>query len=169
MDLDAYVRELDASTEVVRTFAKGCSAEQLAAAKPGGWTVLQVLEHILLTERLITTIVGRPSERMSPEEELVGAGKIHHLTVVRRDRKVQAPEVLQPQSTLRDTVMFEESFVSQRQKLKESLRSGAIVVDHRLHRHPVFGDMSIADWLHFLIGHTQRHLDQMREILTPQL
>lgn len=82
-----------------------------------------------------------------------------------RTNRLVSPEILRPKGNIADVATFEKMFVEQRELIKQDLRSGKIIVDHRVHKHPFLGDFTISDWLNFLIYHTQRHLEQIKDIL----
>ena len=40
-----------------------------------------------------------------------------------------------------------------------------LVIDNRVHKHPSLGEMTVSDWLWFMIRHTERHLEQVKEVI----
>jgi len=167
MDLNAYFAQLDEHTAATVNLARSLPADQLDVKPDGRWSLLEILEHIGLTERMVMTFLGRPSEQYSDKAENLGRDKLHRATVERRLAfKVEAPEWLRPRGQVTDIATFEQVFTSQRQQFRENLANGTIPVDNRVYKHPVLGDLTVSDWLHFLICHTQRHLDQIRDRLT---
>jgi hypothetical protein len=165
MTPDSYAKLLHANTDKVLSFASALSAQQLAYQPQNGWGILQILEHVYLTDRLVHWLVSRPSERLAETAEIVGAERLQDKLVNRRQQRVNAPESLHPKGAIRDINSFNKLFAENRMKLIDSLASGKISVDTRIHRHPMLGDMTITDWLNFVIHHTDRHLQQSHDLL----
>ena len=128
--------------------------------------MLEVLEHIYLTDRIIHTIVSRPSDDKSSSEEIIGDDKMKNILVEQRtSKKVSAPEILKPKGSIKDLDTFENIFLAQRKAFKEDIVAGNIIIDNRIHKHPLLNEMTIADWLNFTVHHTQRHIEQIKEII----
>lgn len=166
MNVNAYINRLDESTNSTLNLVRSISAQQLAYQVPGKWNILQTLEHICMTEKLVHGLLKRPSQIAAETTELVGDDKLKRLLVDLRARKLEAPGMLLPKGQLTSISGFEFVFVSTRKLLKENLLSGDIVIDNRVHKHPVIGEMTISDWLNFTLQHTQRHLEQLKDILS---
>lgn len=164
MDLENFVENLDHTTNTVLQVAKDCSPEQLHFKEAGKWSVLEILEHLYLTDRVIFTIISRPSETISPSSEIVGNEALQKILVEKRGHKIISPDMLQPKGEIKDLDALVNLFTSQRETLKKDLLGNKIVIDNRVHKHPFLGEMTIADWLNFTIHHTQRHLEQINEL-----
>lgn len=128
------------------------------------WSVLQVLEHLLITEKYVLNLLSAPSDKRAPAKELKGEEKLERILVDLRGRKVKAPDMLEPLGDVTDVGLFSNEFLQCRNQLVQSLEDGSIAVDERIHAHPVLGDMTVSDWLHFLISHARRHMEQIRDI-----
>ena len=124
-----------------------------------------ILEHIYLTDKIVIAIINRPTEKLHTDEEFIGNEKLKRWLVEKQAKKVKAPEMLEPKGDLKDVATFEKVFLAQRNLLKHQIEKGEIVIDNRIHKHPMLGEMTISDWLYFLIHHTQRHLEQAKELI----
>lgn len=170
MDINDFIERLNSTTNTILQIAKSCSLEQLHFKQGNSWSILEILEHLYLTDRIIYTIISRPSSDMNSSAEIIGNDKIKRLIVEQRNqRKVITPEILKPKGEMKDLITFENAFLVERETLKENLTTGKIVVDNRIHKHPVLNEMTITDWLNFTVHHSQRHIEQIKDILKIQL
>lgn len=165
MEITEYINRLDKNTEAAIALAKSCTPEQLNKKPEKGWSIAEVLEHICMTELSVCKRIGKPSEKTSEASTIYGNEKIEKILVGYRDRKVTAPDFLEPQGAITTVEEFEAVFTAQRNRLKEDLTSGKLIVDNKVHLHPRLGEMTMSDWLNFLIHHTQRHLEQVKDLL----
>lgn len=163
-DLHNYIRELDVNTEEFRVLISSISERELACSPTQGWNILQVLEHVLVTERVVLMMLGRPATNRGSSLEQVGDNFLEGFLKDRVNRKFKAPETLEPKGKIKNSDQFLSSLSAQREKLKDNLNSGNLLVDERLYKHLIIGEMSVSDWLYFLIRHSQRHIDQIFEI-----
>jgi hypothetical protein len=165
MDIANFIETLDNNTNETLRVANGCSMIELASKKDEGWTIIEVLEHIFKTESITLYFLSKPTDKIAGTAELLGEKKLKYdLVEQRKAFKLMSPDILKPKGDIPDIKMFEKMFLDQRNFLKEHLRSGKLVIDNRIHNHPFIGEMTISDWLYFLIHHTQRHLEQIEEI-----
>ncbi|RYZ21328.1 MAG: DinB family protein [Chitinophagaceae bacterium] len=163
MQQDEFFSLLDRTTEETLAQARSYSAETLSNAPESCWSPLQVFEHICLTEAMVSGLLQRPTEEQHEHDEVHGASKLRHLIVGKREIKRTAPDRLQPRGEIGSLAAFEARFTAQRDALKEAIRSGALKVDRRLFPHPALGNMTVSDWLYFLVHHTERHVEQLKE------
>ncbi|RYJ51090.1 DinB family protein [Flavobacterium petrolei] len=164
MELANYITALDNNTSDTLNLAKKCSNTQLHYSAEGKWSILQILEHICIVDKVCIAIISRPaSENTSALTEIYGNEKLKDALVTNRDRRIESPEILKPKGGVTDVNEFEKMFLYQRNMLKQNLTSGKIIVDNKIHKHPFLGDMTIADWLYFIVHHTQRHTEQIKE------
>ncbi len=165
MNIIDYFKKLDDNTEETLSQAKSYSAEQLAFKGEGNWTVMQLLEHIVLTEKVCLFILLRPTDKLAATSEIFGQKKLDAFLLNPNGPKFNAPEMLQPKGDIQDVATFEKDFVAERNLLKQKIEAGEIVIDNHTHKHPALGEMTISDWLYFDILHTQRHLAQIKRML----
>lgn len=165
MNNEEYYQRLDKNTREALILAEECSAPELAHKHEGKWSSLEILEHIVLTEHLVLAFLMKRSDKIAETDEIFGFEKLDKLIVQFRARKVSAPEVLHPKGSITDVEGFRKVFLDQRELLKQSISSGKIVIDNRVHKHPFLGEMTIRDWLNFVPLHAQRHLDQIKDLL----
>lgn len=169
MDIQNYLQDLDQNTAAIWTAVNECSDTTLRAKEEGKWSIIEILEHIYLTDKLVRHIVTRPSELVHETENVVGNEKIRHLLVEGSNRKVAAPNILHPKGDIQDLDSIKETIVGERKLLKENISNNLIRIDNRLHKHPFIGNMTISDWLYFIIHHSERHLKQIKTIIDQQM
>ena len=157
---------LDDNTQELLKIVMACSPEKLAYHKPNTWSILQILEHITIADTIVFFLLREPSEATSDSGEIYGNEKLKKIVVDFRTRKkVEAPVSLQPQGKFTEISAFEKTFLRGRNLLKHDLASGKIKVSNSTHKHPYLGEMTISDWLNFILHHTQRHMEQIKENL----
>ena len=164
MEVEAYLIELESSTREALSLARSCTEKQLAYRPEGKWSVLQILEHICLSDAIMIRVIGRPTTTVSEHAELVGDSKLRTTVAQGRAYKITAPEALTPLGAFANIAEFESVFVRQVDEFKHDLTSGKILIDNRTFTHRYFGEMTITDWMNFVIHHTTRHLEQIREL-----
>ncbi|GAA4344903.1 DinB family protein [Flaviaesturariibacter amylovorans] len=165
MDLDAYYERLDRQEAEMVELARSIPEHRAPEGAEGRWSPVQELEHVCLLEGLVWHLLQRGTETRAGVPELFGDAKLEKLLVQGRQYKIVAPEIVQPKGSLTTVDAFIDRFQQQRTQLKEDLSSGRIRPDDRTYRHPILGELTMIDWLHFMVQHTQRHLLALRESL----
>lgn len=163
-DLTNYTAVLDQNTKELHALVKSLSDEESAFRPTRGWNILEVLEHILVTERAVLIMLARSSTLRGSSLTVVGDAFLQNFLKDRMNRKYKAPEGLEPKGRIKTSEQFLVELNGQREKLKQNLLTGTIKVDERQFKHLILGEMSVSDWLFFIIRHCERHLDQILEI-----
>lgn len=125
------------------------------------WSVKQVLEHLYLMEGAITKMVSEGLE----SDEVSEVPDLPIERTVDRSVKVAAPDFAAPSDSFASLQELKERL----NVTHESLRSLAEHADEEKLRsrsfpHPVFNQMSLAQWIPFTAYHEMRHTDQIREV-----
>ena len=167
MDIASYIQSLDDTTAETLTLLRNYSEQQLAYKEGVRWSIMEVLEHICITEKIVCRMLTRESDTEAATAELFDPSKLKYLVVEnRQNRQLSAPEMLHPKGTFTSFADFENAFTAQRNALKQQLTSGELLVTKKTYKHPYLGDMTVTDWLNFLPLHTQRHIEEIRERMT---
>jgi uncharacterized damage-inducible protein DinB len=131
----------------------------------GAWSVAQVLEHIILTDQSVIPVFKRALREPRPF-----AGRTGHVerAADRSDRR-EAPDFVRPRSENKSRAELRNLLVQTRETLVTAARAIGDL-DELARRgvdvpHPVFGDISLKEWLEFVSYHEQRHVAQARETL----
>lgn len=165
MDIDSYFIELDQLMEEFSQFLDSCKVEELNTPRGNAWSILEIAEHVLLTETIVMKLLKRVSKATSEKNEIYGKEKLQRLIVNLRAKKVQAPDSLHPKGRINSKYLFLHELRVMHEQLKENLHSNTIVIDNTIHKHPYLGEMTVRDWLYFIPAHGRRHLFQMKEQL----
>jgi len=130
----------------------------------GGWSALDVLEHVARNEEITAEVLGRASglrvvEPPPPDPPLA-------LALV-RTRHIEAPDVVRPQGTYTSLAEARSALDASAARLAQ--RYAALddaLLDGRGMRHSVFGFLTVRQWHDLCALHALRHLQQLHEIVT---
>lgn len=125
------------------------------------WTIAQLAVHVTKSNKAIVQGLGMPGKlpNRDPEE------KVEHLKKVFLDfsAKYQSPAFIIPEQRIYD----KNEVVSELSKSIAQLRSLRTQADlEEIISLPVFGEITKLELLHFVLYHTQRHIHQLKKILT---
>jgi uncharacterized damage-inducible protein DinB len=125
------------------------------------WSIMQNLEHLYLIEILVSNSVN--SELLNESSKFAEPKPIHF--TVDRTRKVKTPSNIEPS----DEFMTLEDIKNKLSKSREALNQIAnsdnkAQFDQKSFGHPVFGLLSLTQWIDFIGFHEKRHLAQIQEI-----
>ncbi|MBX6353736.1 MAG: DinB family protein [Thermoflavifilum sp.] len=163
--MDAWQMLEDSHRQTLAILDETRDEELNVQPAPGAWSVAQVLEHILLTDQSVIPVFRRALKEPRP---FAGGGADVSAAA---DRSVprKAPDFVRPGDTPKTRDELREALTEARRTLLESARAvgdldhlatlGAVVP------HPVFGDISLRQWLEFVSYHERRHIEQARETL----
>lgn len=168
--LDKLDRQLDKLLAELAPFSEAQLNQQ---PRPGAWSALQVMHHLLLAEQLSMAYVKK---KLSYNPALKNAGlagawrKFLLWTFVYAPFKFKAPanvsdEKLPDHSTLQETA---ELWKKNRRELREYLGSlPESLFNKSIYRHPFAGLLSLSDMLLFFEWHCIRHQKQIRRTINP--
>lgn len=133
--------------------------------RPETWSVAEIVEHLALTERVSLQII----EEMLPEAE-ASAGTAFPLDVtpflaLDPNARLRAPEIVVPQGQrpfaelLDDLKRSRVALLALRPRFSEANLAAAS------RPHPVFGPITLGQWLVFIGLHEARHLRQIENVL----
>ncbi|CAM3024164.1 DinB family protein [Paenibacillus sediminis] len=126
----------------------------------GKWSIMQVLEHLYLTEQ---TVLKGISNALESEENNPTEPKPVHL-VVDRTRKLEAPAHLVPSDTF-TTLQEIKSKLDQSREALTTLVAGISEDDlkQKSFQHRNLGLLNVEQWISFIGYHEGRHLAQIEE------
>ncbi|GAA5346798.1 putative damage-inducible protein DinB [Planifilum fimeticola] len=156
MDANARIRQ-----KVWREVERLSDEEINRKPSPDRWSIAQILEHLYLTELTVARRMKKAADRT--DKQISGEKPIRLLLDRSLRVKVPIPD-LEPSDDFK-------TLDSLREKLCRSHRFFAGVLrdltPDQLRRcsmrHPLFGTMSLEQWVEFVSLHEQRHLEQIRE------
>jgi len=162
---DQLFEAIDRNTTQLVALVNSLSPAQLSLHPEGKWTVLEQLEHIVLTDKIVGMLLMRPHSSIAETDTVMGQARLEKIIVTLRGRKVAAPDLLQPTGRIQTAEQFITQFTEQRNAFKTAVNDGSIELDSRTFKHPYLGEMTVIDWYHFIPLHAQRHLEQIKDIL----
>lgn len=141
---------------------KGLSDEQLnMVVAEGTWTIAQVLEHLYLMEKV--AIDSFPDIKKVDEKNPVKIRRVH--LIIDRSQKVDAPEFLVPNKEFQSLVTLKEKLQGTRDIIVRKYKTyGEQDLTELAMPHPVFGSLTLGQWISFIGYHEKRHLTQIEEI-----
>ncbi|MFT5337928.1 MAG: hypothetical protein ACJAY8_001475 [Sphingobacteriales bacterium] len=164
MDFQKYCQDLQSNTEqLVNYLQSHVSAEQGKVKPPSGWSVLEIVEHLFLTEKVVMKVIQTEGE-ITDTEELFGDGKMEHLLLNKREVKIDAPAFVKPRGLFSTMEEALDAWKTQRDYLVQRISKEKIKADKRAFKHPFLGDMTVADWLYLIVHHSRRHQLQIEEM-----
>jgi hypothetical protein len=136
---------------------------------PGRWSVSQVLEHLVLTERSVAHVLKRlladaAARAVPPETDtrpILAAIDTRRIT----DRSIRtiAPDALRPHGKLTAAESL-AALDTARAELEESARLGSgLALTQVVYPHPYLGPLNAYEWIAFVGGHMARHNEQIQE------
>lgn len=127
----------------------------------GKWSIAQVLEHLYLIEKL--AVGGIERTLANGEINSVKLRKIH--LAADRSIKVEAPEKLVPTAEFQTLEQLKKKLESSRESLFNCIDGVTEeILDGKSMPHPVYGALSLSQWISFIGYHELRHLGQIEEI-----
>ena len=162
---EEFLKELEVtSKQLLESVGALSEAHVKYKINPNVWSIHECYEHIVITEIAVYRILMQPpAENSSSVIEKIGRERMEKI-LNDRTRKAEAPDDVKPIgrfSTLNDLT---EKFTGNRQRISDGLKENTIVFDSRIIMHPMLGEMTKKDWLHFMIHHCERHCKQIEEI-----
>lgn len=163
LEISNYKKQILDQLTYMQQFLAPLSDSELNWNQGENWSIIQIAEHILLTEETVIAMLEKGSEHMSERIELFGGDKLRKLLVDYRERKVKAPSSLIPMGSIRTSQEFQQALLKCRTDLIDKLESNEIMISTEVHIHPMLGEMTVSDWLNFIQMHAERHFYQMKE------
>lgn len=125
------------------------------------WSIAQNLEHLYLLEMSVAKGIRHAQSHgeVKPVRE-----KPIHLTVDRAT-KVPAPPYLEPSTNFQTLEELKGKLAQSREILLQMIMSlTEQEMDEKSFKHPVFGMLSIRQWIAFVGHHEERHRLQIEEV-----
>jgi len=123
------------------------------------WTAAQVAEHVTRSNIGIIKSLRQPGKTVSRSID-EGVEELRDL-FLNFEKKLQSPQFIQPTRNIYDR---EWIIANLRTSIAELKETAARVNYHDAIDHPIFGEITKYELLHFVIYHTQRHIHQVKNI-----
>ncbi|MEK4760152.1 DinB family protein [Viridibacillus sp. FSL E2-0187] len=160
--MEQYLEQNKSIRDELLNTVSNLSDEQLnKEVEEGRWTIMQVLHHLHIIEDGVAKAILYTLKK--GEKQSVKAKPIE--LTVDRTTKIEAPSFADPEAKF---ITLEEM----KDKLKESRNTLLQVVSssdknqlkEKAYPQPIFGLMSLDQWVPFIGYHEKRHIEQIEEL-----
>lgn len=126
------------------------------------WSIAQVCHHLYLVERASTRAI---EIGLWTSDESIAEQKSLQF-ILDRTKKRKAPDIVEPGDGPYEVQLLLKWLQDSRSKLTELLNSleDKSILTKKSFQHPVYGNLSLYQWLELLDLHEQRHIEQIKEI-----
>jgi hypothetical protein len=130
----------------------------------GGWTPAQIAEHLLVIERRTINVLS--GKREAPE---AGRSPDAHVAAMEarltdRINKIDAPPALVPSEIPKEKQELTDTLIAARQELVNMVSQQDMHLLLPEFPHRLFGVLTGLEWAQFTILHTNRHIEQLKEM-----
>jgi hypothetical protein len=142
----------------------GMSQEQLTFRPAGGWSALDVLEHVAISEPVLLEMISRarPGEGRAPSDPAKDALTVERISG--RGRRVQAPAGLEPAGRFASAPEALAELRRQRERTLAFVDSCDSDLRNLYSDHPILGVIPAHTCLLLLAAHPRRHANQILEL-----
>ena len=162
IDTEELFTALDNTTSELSELISFFSETQInEIPSAGSWTAAQVAEHV--TKSNIGIIKSLKKEgRLADRVPDAGVDGLKN-TFLDFDKKLQSPEFILPTQDIYQKNLLIHNLEMSTAELKDVTRHVNLF---EMLSHPIFGDITKLELVHFVIYHTQRHIHQLKNIFT---
>lgn len=170
-DRDFAASQLHATRKLFLDTVVGVSERQWTfKPAPDVWSLAEIAEHITKAEQTLfqmatATATKNPldtekKQRLSNRQKDEAIGRM----VSQRNQKAQAPETLKPTGMYPSRQDLLSAFRARRDATIAYVLNTTDELRGHFAPHPALGDMDAYQWLLMLSAHTERHVNQMKEL-----
>jgi len=159
------LRQLHAGRDALSEALAGVD-DAMAAHKPSreSWSILECVEHMVVTERYLLTRLQAAKDAEQPFEKSRRAGKIAMLAAD-RSRRIEAPEQAHPRGRFGGLSEAVAAFDATRAKVELWVENCVGDPRRMMTDHPmIVGPVTCAETLIMIAAHPARHAQQISEI-----
>ncbi|MCK1991923.1 DinB family protein [Peribacillus muralis] len=129
---------------------------------PDVWSIAQICHHLYLTEQVFTDVIAHGIR----ERDYTNIIQKNIYLVSDRTKKFASPDSLSPSSSPFPLSNIMDLLAESRDRLFQVLyeMDADTRLDKKKAKHPLFGDLSLDQWIELLSLHEQRHIKQIQEI-----
>lgn len=126
------------------------------------WSVAQVCHHLVLTEKSFTKAIAYGLKKIDSNK----ADRKNISLIMDRTRKIEAPDIVKPNSKPMNIQLIIDLFKDSRKNLLDILCTvkDKSILAERAVKHPAFGELPLIQWIELLYLHEQRHIEQIKDI-----
>lgn len=147
-------------TDLLARVAAMPEAARATPPKPGEWSPLQIISHLVVAERFVA---GYASEKPDPTKRLANPFVVSLLcSVLRAGWTLPAPDVMTPDPTPQPLEPLSEEWGRDRAKLQTLLSERP--PDEPFGLHPIFGVVTARQVVEMLAAHMQYHVKRFPKV-----
>lgn len=136
---------------------------------PGVWSIAEVAEHLVVSEDFLPGIVAKAmAAPATPEKKKANPRETDYMLIKVlpvRDHKAQAPEPLKPTGKYAGKAALMTAFRTKRDRNIAYVRETKDELRDHFSAHPQFGELDGLQWYILMAGHSERHINQMKEVM----
>jgi anion-transporting ArsA/GET3 family ATPase len=164
MNLNNYLTDLNDNTQSVVKVVSEFSSDEMMFKNGGDCSIADILEHICISDNRTLYLLRSESNEISPTNELYGDEKLKKIVVdYKGGPRITETEIKELKGIVTDFSSFEKEFMKTRAQLLNALKTGEITISNKAYKHLYLGGMTVTDWLKYIIYHTTRHLNDIKE------
>ncbi len=165
---EAAVKELTKTKEHLLNVVDGLSEEQLNfKSSPESWSIGECVEHLAITEssfdEMLQGALQAPADPSKREEVKIEDKDLMSM-IVNRDNKVKTSEAFEPSGKFGSNAETLEAFTTKREDHIDYVKNTEDDLRNHYGQLP-FGTIDAYQILLFMSGHTERHVQQMEEVM----
>ncbi|WP_321476509.1 DinB family protein [uncultured Paludibaculum sp.] len=167
---DYALSALHASRKLMLDTVSGLSEAQLKwKPAPNVWSVMEVAEHIEVTEETLPQVVATAMKApATPGKKKADPRQTDYAlmkNVPLRVNKGQAPESIQPKGRFKTMADLVAAFRTARDRNITYIRETNDDLRDHFSTHPALGELDGLQWYILIAAHTERHVNQMKEVM----
>lgn len=130
--------------------------------EPQTWSIAQVCHHLFLVERASIKAI----EIGLHNREQTGVEYQDLQFILDRTKKRKAPSIVEPDEGPFEVQLVLKWLHDARDRLTALLNTieNKAILEGKSFQHPVYGNLSLFQWVELLYLHEQRHIEQIKEI-----
>jgi len=156
---------INKNTQEIVDFVKAIDTDKVQASPPSGkWSIIQICDHLVSVDFGVYSMMT--SEGKTADADRKSLLPTLEAIVIDRTKKAVAPPQLAPKGKTDTVEKFATKYPNVRGKMINSIESKDLSKVCDVFPHFVFGHMTYEEWLRFTMLHADRHVLQMKEVLT---
>ena len=159
---ELFVTLDNTTSELIELISSFSETEINEIPSAGSWTAAQVAEHV--TKSNFGIIKSLKKEGTSPGRAADAGVEELKKTFLDFDKKLLSPEFILPTRDIYQKKLVIDNLEISIAQLKELSRHVDLF---EMISHPIFGEVTKLELLHFVVYHTQRHIHQLKNIVDP--
>src|SRR4030095_10541167 len=160
VEIEELFKSLNMATSELMLLVSSFSETQINTIPfRGSWTAAQVAEHI--TKSNVGIVQSLKTEGKSTGRESDERAQQLKEQFLNFGEKLQSPKFILP---TRDIYQKEKVIADLKRSIEQVTKIGHLVDLDEAIDHPIFGNITRLELLHFVVYHTRRHIHQLRDI-----